>query len=245
MTSAAATTCSRPTARATEPLRGGCSASPVRSPRPVLTQRRPERTPAGRGACPGPPRPRHRRRDHGGPVTPTWRDDLLTEDGGQDFALHLDLEAFGERLGPDRRAAGGGGRVLPPRRQRPVPGRRTDGDRLLLDHVAVTGKPLLFYTYDLAPLPGAQHPAQQIENLRRAFGDEVPLTAVVGFRAEVVMAAADDLTFVYNPDLLRTGQLVPAVRSWSSRTSRATPCNAASVRAHAGQGGSQGRRSAV
>lgn len=150
------------------------------------------------------------------------------------------------RLGAVERAWGGG-RVLHP----DVSDLYLAADLMVTDYsstmfdVAVTGKPLLFYTYDLAPLPGAQHPAQQIENLRRAFGDEVPLTAVVGFRAEVVMAAADDLTFVYDPDLLRTGQLVPAVRSWSSRTSRATPCNAASVRAHAEQGGSQGRRSAV
>jgi CDP-glycerol glycerophosphotransferase len=41
---------------------------------------------------------------------------------------------------------------------------------------------------------------QQIDNLRSVLGPQVPITAVVGFRCDVVMAAAPDLTYVYNPD---------------------------------------------
>lgn len=45
---------------------------------------------------------------------------------------------------------------------------------------------------------------QQIDNLRGAFGDDLPITVVVGFRAEVVMAAAPDVTFAYNPEYATT-----------------------------------------
>lgn len=45
---------------------------------------------------------------------------------------------------------------------------------------------------------------QQIENLRGVLGPELPITAVVGFRAEVVMAAAPDVTFAYNRDYATT-----------------------------------------
>ena len=41
---------------------------------------------------------------------------------------------------------------------------------------------------------------QQVDNLRGVLGPQLPITAVVGFRADVVMAAAPDLTFVYNPE---------------------------------------------
>ncbi len=40
---------------------------------------------------------------------------------------------------------------------------------------------------------------QQVDNLRSVFSHEVLITAVVGFRADVVMAAAPDLLFAYNP----------------------------------------------
>jgi CDP-glycerol glycerophosphotransferase len=40
---------------------------------------------------------------------------------------------------------------------------------------------------------------QQIDNLRSVFEPEVSITAVVGFRADVVMATAPDLLFAYNP----------------------------------------------
>ena len=45
---------------------------------------------------------------------------------------------------------------------------------------------------------------QQVENLRGELVPDVHITAVVGFQAEVVMAAAPDLSFVYNPHYDRT-----------------------------------------
>ena len=45
---------------------------------------------------------------------------------------------------------------------------------------------------------------QQIDNLHRAFGPDVPITAVVGFEASIIMAAAPDLLFAYNPDYAST-----------------------------------------
>ena len=101
--------------------------------------------------------------------TPTWRDDLRDEHGNQDFALHLDLDEFAERLGDDH--------VLLLRLHYMISGRLgpveapnvhdvsfhpdvselylaadvmiTDYSSTMFDF-AVTGKPLLFYTYDLA-----------------------------------------------------------------------------------------------
>ena len=101
--------------------------------------------------------------------TPTWRDDLLDENGEQDFKLHLDLDEFSRRLGDDH--------VLLMRLHYMVSGRLGDIDRpgvfdvsfhpnvsdlylaadvMITDYsstmfdFAVTGKPLIFYTYDLA-----------------------------------------------------------------------------------------------
>jgi CDP-glycerol glycerophosphotransferase len=45
---------------------------------------------------------------------------------------------------------------------------------------------------------------QQIDNLRGSLGPDLPITAVVGFRAEVVMTAAPDLLFAYNPEYAAT-----------------------------------------
>jgi choline kinase len=45
---------------------------------------------------------------------------------------------------------------------------------------------------------------QQVDNLRGGLGAEVSITAVVGFQAEVIMAAAPDLRYAYNPDYDRT-----------------------------------------
>ena len=45
---------------------------------------------------------------------------------------------------------------------------------------------------------------RQVDALRAAFGPDVPVTAVVGHQCEAVMAAAPDLTFVYNPDYATT-----------------------------------------
>ena len=45
---------------------------------------------------------------------------------------------------------------------------------------------------------------RQIDGLRSVLGADVPITAVVGFRCEMIMQAASDLTFVYNPDFAVT-----------------------------------------
>jgi CDP-glycerol glycerophosphotransferase len=101
--------------------------------------------------------------------TPTWRDDVLDAQGRQDFSLHLDLDEFTRRLGKDHflllRTHFLISAELPPIDR---PGVRdvsaypdvsdlylaadvmvTDYSSTMFDF-AVTGKPLLFYTYDLA-----------------------------------------------------------------------------------------------
>jgi CDP-glycerol glycerophosphotransferase len=45
---------------------------------------------------------------------------------------------------------------------------------------------------------------RQLDGLRSVLGAEVPITAVVGFRSELIMAAAPDLSFAYNPDFACT-----------------------------------------
>jgi choline kinase len=45
---------------------------------------------------------------------------------------------------------------------------------------------------------------RQLDGLRAVLGAEVPITAVVGFRCEMIMQAAPDLTFAYNPDFATT-----------------------------------------
>src|SRR3954453_451340 len=45
---------------------------------------------------------------------------------------------------------------------------------------------------------------RQLDGLRSVLGEEVPVTAVVGFRCEMIMQAAPDLTFAYNPDFATT-----------------------------------------
>ncbi len=45
---------------------------------------------------------------------------------------------------------------------------------------------------------------RQLDGLRSVLGPEVPITAVVGFRSEMIMSAAPDLTFAYNPDFAST-----------------------------------------
>lgn len=40
--------------------------------------------------------------------------------------------------------------------------------------------------------------AQQVDNVRAAFGDDAVITIVVGFRKELIMDAQPDATFVYN-----------------------------------------------
>jgi choline kinase len=46
--------------------------------------------------------------------------------------------------------------------------------------------------------------ARQVAALRAVLGDDVPITAVVGYRSELIMSAAPDLLFAYNPDFAVT-----------------------------------------
>jgi len=45
---------------------------------------------------------------------------------------------------------------------------------------------------------------RQIDGLRSVLGEEIPITAVVGFRCELLMQAAPELSFAYNPDFATT-----------------------------------------
>jgi choline kinase len=57
---------------------------------------------------------------------------------------------------------------------------------------------------------------RQIDGLRSVLGADVPISAVVGFRCEMIMQAAPDLTFTYNPDFAVTNtskSLLRALRS--------------------------------
>ncbi len=100
--------------------------------------------------------------------TPTWREDLVDANGAQDFRLHLDLDQLTRRLGPDhvillRLHYMVSGRLGPC----DIPGVQdvsfhqdvselylaadamvTDYSSTMFDF-AVTGKPMVFYTYDL------------------------------------------------------------------------------------------------
>ncbi|MDQ5808544.1 MAG: CDP-glycerol glycerophosphotransferase family protein [Actinomycetota bacterium] len=100
--------------------------------------------------------------------TPTWRDDVVFEEGGKSFALELDVERYAEALGDDH--------VLLLRLHYMLTGRVAAvehpavrdvsfhpdvaelylaADAMVTDYsstmfdFAVTGKPMLFFTYDL------------------------------------------------------------------------------------------------
>jgi choline kinase len=60
---------------------------------------------------------------------------------------------------------------------------------------------------------------RQLEGLRTVLGDDVPISAVVGYRAELIMAADPGLQFTYNPDFGRTNTSKSLLRAL--RTSRA------------------------
>ena len=45
---------------------------------------------------------------------------------------------------------------------------------------------------------------RQLDALRTVLGEQVPITAVVGYRCELIMQAAPDLTFAYNPHFAST-----------------------------------------
>ncbi|RBY89352.1 phosphocholine cytidylyltransferase family protein [Blastococcus sp. TF02A-30] len=45
---------------------------------------------------------------------------------------------------------------------------------------------------------------RQVDNLRLVLGEDVSITAVVGYRSKRIMKAASDLLFAYNPDFAET-----------------------------------------
>jgi CDP-glycerol glycerophosphotransferase len=100
--------------------------------------------------------------------TPTWRDDAVFAAGGKEFGLALDLDAFEERLGGDhvlllrlhymltgRLAASEHRSVRDVSRRAEVSELYLAADVLVTDYsstmfdFAVTGRPQLFFTYDL------------------------------------------------------------------------------------------------
>jgi choline kinase len=69
----------------------------------------------------------------------------------------------------------------------------------------------------LTPLKDGRSILQrQVDGLRSVLGDEVPITAVVGFRCEMIMGAAPDLTFAYNPDFATTNTSKSLLRGLSN-----------------------------
>ncbi len=68
--------------------------------------------------------------------------------------------------------------------------------------------------------------ASQVQHLRGAFGAGLPITAVVGHKAEVVMAAAPDLLFAFNPRFGSTNTAVSLRRALvTSRPGPVLWCN--------------------
>jgi CDP-glycerol glycerophosphotransferase len=57
---------------------------------------------------------------------------------------------------------------------------------------------------------------RQLDGLRTVLGADVPITAVVGYRCEMIMQAAPDLTFVYNPDFASTNTSKSLLRALSN-----------------------------
>jgi CDP-glycerol glycerophosphotransferase len=101
--------------------------------------------------------------------TPTWRDDIVDAQGRQDFSLQLDLDDFARRLGPDyylllrthflvsaERPPIDGPQVRDVSAYPDVSHLYLAADAMVTDYssamfdFAVTGKPMLFFTYDLA-----------------------------------------------------------------------------------------------
>jgi len=101
--------------------------------------------------------------------TPTWRDDLVLSEGGQGFSLNLDLDEVNRRLGDDvvvllrvhylvsrhLELAGRPG-VVDVSRHPDISDLYLAADVMVTDYsstmfdFAVTGKPMIFFTYDLA-----------------------------------------------------------------------------------------------
>jgi choline kinase len=57
---------------------------------------------------------------------------------------------------------------------------------------------------------------RQLDGLRSVLGAEVPITAVVGYRCEMIMQAAPDLTFAYNPEFASTNTSKSLLRGLSN-----------------------------
>jgi CDP-glycerol glycerophosphotransferase len=105
--------------------------------------------------------------------TPTWRDDAVFAEGGKDFAVGLDVDAFTDRLGDDhclllrlhytltaKAAAAGHPAVREVSMHPDVSELYLAADVMVTDYsstmfdFAVTGRPMLFYTYDLEDYRG-------------------------------------------------------------------------------------------
>ena len=135
--------------------------------------------------------------------TPTWRDDVLDADGRQDFSLHLDLDEFTRRLGPDHylllRT-----HFLVTAELEPIDGPQVRdvsaypevshlylaADAMVTDYsstmfdFAVTGKPMVFFTYDL------EHYRDTLRGFYFDFTAHAP-GPLAATSAEVVDALAD------------------------------------------------------
>ncbi len=135
--------------------------------------------------------------------TPTWRDDLVLTEGGEGFSLHLDLDEIHRRLGDD---------VVVLLRVHYLVSRHLDlsgrpgvvdvswhpdiselylaADVMITDYsstmfdFAVTGKPMIFFTYDLADY------RDRLRGLYFDFPSIAP-GPLLGTSSEVVDALAD------------------------------------------------------
>lgn len=104
---------------------------------------------------------------------PTWRDDEVLEGGGRDFRFPLDLDAFAEQLGDDHvlllrlhyKLTGRLGPIAHPSirdvsSHADISSLYLASDVMVTDYsstmfdFAVTGRPILFYTYDLSHYQG-------------------------------------------------------------------------------------------
>jgi CDP-glycerol glycerophosphotransferase len=105
--------------------------------------------------------------------TPTWRDDAVFAEGGKDFALELDVDAFADQLGADhclllrlhytltgRLAAAEHDAVRDVSHHPDVSELYLAADVMVTDYsstmfdFAVTGKPMVFFAYDLEDYQG-------------------------------------------------------------------------------------------
>ena len=135
--------------------------------------------------------------------TPTWRDDIVDAQGRQDFSLHLNLDDFTRRLGPDHYLLVrthflisaelpmiDGPRVRDVSAYPDVSRLYLAADAMVTDYsstmfdFAVTGKPMVFFTYDLA------HYRDTLRGFYLDFGAQAP-GPLLNTSAEVVDVLAD------------------------------------------------------